>query len=303
MFYFGSICDSTKEINRMYDSQEHKNYFELRQNNPKQYDSIENNAFYSLEDNHITNKIMLSKNFQQQVDKLMSKPLTIGTLKSVVSPVMKQFHLEDVKIKKTTHKSGDSFFHLKKNTIYLNQYLFKDAEDLNNHNAFEEILFFFYHELAHAYTNTYISEISGHDTNYVYSIAKIYSYVSKKDFSEFLSYIVNLDDYQNTSLWSDDFDHISISYYSNAEVEQLIKHCKKEYKSKKTRKLTCKPNSTSFLGLKKFDYFINIGDNKGVDLSFKVLKVDKDQNMVVSFCNTSYVYFSLEKHKRLNKAV
>lgn len=209
-----------------------ENYHYLN-SHPELFFEVEGECLYHLEDTFLTNKVMLSEGFQKQVESLKLMRPTIGSLKKIVEPVMKKFHLEDVKIKKTHAKSADSYYHDDKKTIYIHDYLFNDIkEDPENHNYYEEILFYFYHELAHAFTNIYIDENSCHDSNFIYSMIKICSYVSNINEEDLKQYLLDLNYYKNNIFWNDNFSFVSTSYYNGRQIEDNVKKLKNTFGSK-----------------------------------------------------------------------
>lgn len=209
-----------------------KNYDELR-NKHDLFLDVEGECLYHLEDVFFTNKVMLTDSFQEQVNSFKTMKATIGSLKKIVEPVMKKFHLEDVKIKKTHAKSADSYYHDDKKTIYIHDYLFNDIkEDPENHNYYEEILFYFYHELAHAFTNIYIHKNSCHDSNFIYSMIKIFSYVSNINEEELKEELLDLNYYKNNAFWNDHFNFVATSYYNGKQIEDKVKELRNAFGTK-----------------------------------------------------------------------
>lgn len=202
-----------------------RHILDLKNQNYNEYLEEEANAFYHLEDCYLTNILMLSQEFQAQVNTLKKYKYVMAGLKHVVKPIYDYFHIHHVDIKKSKDKDCDSYYTSTTKTIFLHEHLFDDIKDnFENHNFYEEILYILYHEMAHAITDKYFTTNSQHDSNFVYVIMQIFSLILKKPIEPLLEDLVSNSYYKNQVFWVDDFNYLKMELKSfQAAREEMIK--------------------------------------------------------------------------------
>lgn len=163
-----------------------ENIYKLEHNNNNVFLEQESFNFYFIEDHHIFPKVIELETLNQMISDIKKYKHPLTGLRKITQSVCKELCLGNIQIKVTKNNNSYCYYDHYKKSIYLHSSYFSDIlNDSNDEYLYQILIYVFFHELAHAHTQSFYNQSSHHDTAFLSSLIFILSSFLKRDPSYF----------------------------------------------------------------------------------------------------------------------